>query len=375
MKISKNKLKQIVREELESLTVLSERKVKGKAVGNFLKKGRAGRTLTMKGEKYTDLGKGKWKGPDNKKLNWIELSSMASALGDEMVTLDEQKISENRNKFFIVDPTGMRGEPAYYRRKSTNDDSAFEFSTLFGATGFDSKGSANTTMRRIKNSSSKYKRATLKVLRGDELHEDISEAKVSPADKKQFQSDAQEILDNMEKANLVDKDTDFKTVNNTLRMVFAKIAGGKDSYNNRLFHKILPKKLNTDLYDNGEKNSYDSVWFSMNDAQRDTILKKAIKAKLNISEADVDENRALDNAIAKRDANRANRKGIEQYQDLYFGLQKLISKVSKNNKVKGYGGELTHAFVDLLWAVEDDRLAVGEIFNALKKVRSKISEK
>lgn len=261
MKISKDKLKQIVREELESLTTLSERKVKGKAVGNFLKKGRAGRTLTMQGKKYTDLGKGKWKGPDNKKLDWIQLSSMASALGDEMVTLDEQKISENKNKFFIVDPTGMRGEPAYYRRKSTNDDSAFEFSTLFGATGFDSKGSANTTMRRIKNSSSKYRRATLKVLRGDELHEDV------------------------------------------------------------------------------------------------------------------DENRALDNAIANRDANRANRKGIEQYQDLYFGLQKLIRQVSKNNKVKGYGGELTHAFVDLLWAVEDDRLAVGEIFNALKKVRSKISKK
>ena len=94
-----------------------------------------------------------------------------------------------------------------------------------------------------------------------------------------------------------------------------------------------------------------------------------------IKEADVDENRALDNAIAKRDANRANRKGIEQYQDLYFGLQKLIRQVSKNNKVKGYGGELTHAFVDLLWAVEDDRLAVGEIFNALKKVKSKISKK
>ena len=80
------------------------------------------------------------------------------------------------------------------------------------------------------------------------------------------------------------------------------------------------------MYDNGEKNSYDSVWFSMNDAQRDTILRKAIKAKLNISEADVDENRALDNAIANRDANRANRKGIEQYQDLYF------RQVSKNNK-------------------------------------------
>ena len=294
MKISKDKLKQIVREELESLTVLSERKIKGKAVGNFLKKGRAGRTLTMKGKEYTDLGKGKWKGPDNKKLDWIELSSMASALGDEMVTLSEQNISE---------------------------------------------------------------------------------AKVSPADKKQFQSDAQEILDNMEKAKLVNKDTEFHVVKNSLRHVFSAIANGEGNANYNKVKKYMPKKLNTDLYDNGEKNSYDSVWFSMNDAQRDTILKKAIKAKLNISEADVDENRALDNAIANRDANRANRKGIEQYQDLYFGLHKLIRQVSKNNKVQGYGGELTHAFVDLLWAVEDDRLAVGEIFNALKKVRSKISQK
>ena len=179
----------------------------------------------------------------------------------QIVREELASITENRNKFFIVDPTGMRGEPAYYRRKSTNDDSAFEFSTLFGATGFDDKGSANTTMRRIKNSSSKYKRATLKVLRGDELHEDI------------------------------------------------------------------------------------------------------------------DENQALANAIANRDANRANRDSKERYEDLYFGLQKLISKVSKNNKVKGYSGELTHAFIDLLYAVETDRLGVGEIFNGLKKINSKISKK
>ena len=186
----------------------------------------------------------------------ISKSKLKDIIREELAS-----ITENSKKFFIVDPTGMRGEPAYYKRKSTNDDTAFEFSTLFGATGFDSKGSANTTMKRIKNSSSKYKRATLKVLRGDELHEDI------------------------------------------------------------------------------------------------------------------EENNALDNAIANRDANRANRKGIERYQDLYFGLQKLISKVSKNNKVKGYSGELTHAFVDLLYAVEDDRLAVGEIFNGLKKINSKISKK
>ena len=65
-------------------------------------------------------------------------------------------------------------------------------------------------------------------------------------------------------------------------------------------------------------------------------LKQIVREELkDLVEAGVDENRALDNAIANRDANRANRKGIEQYQDLYFGLQKLISKVSKNNKVKG----------------------------------------
>ena len=47
----------------------------------------------------------------------------------------------------------------------------------------------------------------------------------------------------------------------------------------------MPKKLNNDLYDNGEKNSYDSVWFSMNDAQRETIFLKTIRAKkLNLSE-------------------------------------------------------------------------------------------
>lgn len=263
MKISKDKLKQIVREELESLTALSERKVKGKAVGNFLKKGRAGRTLTMQGKEYTDLGKGKWKGPDNKKLDWIQLSSMASALGDEMVTLDEQKISENRNKFFIVDPTGKRGEPAYYRRKSTNDDSAFEFSTLFGATGFDSKGSANTTMKRIKSSSSKYRRATLKVLRGDQLHEDV--------DENQFGNNA-----------------------------------------------------------------------------------------------------ALSKAIKNRDDNRANSKSeFKEFQSLYFDMHNAIRKVSKNNKLKGYAGEVTHAVCDLLYFVEQDRLAIGEVFNALKRLRKK----
>ena len=80
----------------------------------------------------------------------------------QIVREELASITENRNKFFIVDPTGMRGEPAYYRRKSTNDDSQFEFSTLFGATGFDDKGSANTTMRRIKKIFIKISQSNIK---------------------------------------------------------------------------------------------------------------------------------------------------------------------------------------------------------------------
>jgi len=190
----------------------------------------------------------------------------------------------------------------------------------------------------------------------------INEVKVSPEHKKQFLKDALVILDNMEKANLVDKDTDFKTVNNTLRMVFAKIAGGKDSYNNRLFHKILPKKLNTDLYDNGDGNTYDSVWMSQNDAQRDTILKKAIKAKLNISEADVDESSAK------------GKSEFKEFQSLYFDMHSAIRKVSKNNKLKGYAGEVTHEVCDLLYFVEQDRLAIGDLFNALRNLRKKAKD-
>ena len=141
---------------------------------------------------------------------------------------------------------------------------------------------------------------------------------------------------------MVNKDTEFHVVKNSLRHVFSAIANGEGNANYNKVKKYMPKKLNTDLYDNKEK-IHMIVFGFQSDAQE--ILDNFIKAKLNISEADVDENRALDNAIVNRDANRANRKGIEQYQDLYFGLQKLIRQVSKNNKVKGYGGELTHALI------------------------------
>ena len=98
MKITKNQLRRIIKEAFP---------VKGKAVGNFIKKGRAGRIITMQGREYTDLGKGHWQGPGGEKLNWVQLSSMASALGDEMVTIDnnprisETKITKNQLRRII----------------------------------------------------------------------------------------------------------------------------------------------------------------------------------------------------------------------------------------------------------------------------------
>ena len=94
------------------------------------------------------------------------------------------------------------------------------------------------------------------------------------------------------------------------------------------------------------------------------ISKDKLKDIIREELASLKENNALDNAIANRDANRANRDSKERYEDLYFGLQKLISKVSKNNKVKGYGGELTHAFVDLLYddiKTWDKPMSVSEV--------------
>ena len=61
--------------------------------------------------------------------------------------------------------------------------------------------------------------------------------------KKQFQSDAQEILDNFIKAKLVTKDTEFHVVKNSLRHVFSAIANGEGNANYNKVKKYMPKNL------------------------------------------------------------------------------------------------------------------------------------
>ena len=72
----------------EEFNNLSEKEIKGKHAGNYVKRAPAGRTIEINGVIYTSLGKGKWKGPDGKKLNWIEISAMASALGNKKVVYE-----------------------------------------------------------------------------------------------------------------------------------------------------------------------------------------------------------------------------------------------------------------------------------------------
>ena len=72
---------------------LDEKVIKAKDAGNFVKMAKPGRTLKIDDDIYTALGKGKWKGPDGEKLSWIEVSSIASALGNKKVTY-ESKVNE-----------------------------------------------------------------------------------------------------------------------------------------------------------------------------------------------------------------------------------------------------------------------------------------
>ena len=54
--------------------------------------------------------------------------------------------------------------------------------------------------------------------------------------------------------------------------------------------------------------------------------------------------------------------------DIFFGLQKSISKNSKNNKLKAYSSAVAHSVADILIAVEEDRLSIGEVIRVLNKL-------
>lgn len=73
---------------------VAEKEIQGKRAGNYVKGAQAGRTIEINGVIYTSLGKGKWEGPDGEKLNWVEISAMASALGNKNVVYEAEVKSD-----------------------------------------------------------------------------------------------------------------------------------------------------------------------------------------------------------------------------------------------------------------------------------------
>jgi hypothetical protein len=136
----------------------------------------------------------------------------------------------------------------------------------------------------LESSKMKITKSELKKIIRSEL-QSLSEVKVSSADKKQFHKDAVEIITNMKEDGILDAEkTSHQVVNNALRSIFNAMSAGKSNANYNKLKKYFPKKFNSKLYDNGDKNAMASVWHSQNDAQHDTIFKKAISSELTSEE-------------------------------------------------------------------------------------------
>tara|TARA_B100000519_G_C14208148_1_gene421338 strand:+ start:71 stop:1222 length:1152 start_codon:yes stop_codon:yes gene_type:complete len=106
---------------------VNEKAIKGKDAGNFIKMAKAGKKLTMNDKTYTALGKGKWKGPDGDKLNWIEVSSMASALGNKEVMYEAKVTAKTIDKLTneISKLTkDLKDNFAKYKSAKTDEDKA-----------------------------------------------------------------------------------------------------------------------------------------------------------------------------------------------------------------------------------------------------------
>ena len=95
-------------EETEEETEeVAEKEIQGKHAGNYVKGAQAGRTIEINDVIYTCLGKGKWEGPDGEKLDWVEISAMASALGNKNVVYEAEVKSDEDFKEYAFSVLGQ----------------------------------------------------------------------------------------------------------------------------------------------------------------------------------------------------------------------------------------------------------------------------
>ena len=70
-------------------SINEKKEIAGKNAGNLIKGASAGRKIVIDNNTYLSLGNGKWKNENSgEKLNWIELSAIASALGDKQIIFE-----------------------------------------------------------------------------------------------------------------------------------------------------------------------------------------------------------------------------------------------------------------------------------------------
>lgn len=105
-------------------------------------------------------------------------------------------------------------------------------------------------------------------------------AKVLPEHKKEFQRYVKEIVENLKKyypddLNQLVSKKDLGKLSWLITGIISAFNKSNANHNQR--KKLFPKKYNEELVTNGDKNMYDSVWFSMNDSQHDTIVKKGLE--------------------------------------------------------------------------------------------------
>jgi len=97
---------------------------------------------------------------------------------------------------------------------------------------------------------------------------------ISSSQRKVFVAYAKEILAKLKKDFF---DADEKQLRMTLRKVMQNMALPKDNPNYKNSAKYMPDTFDKKLFDNGDKNTYQSVWMSMTDAAHDTVFRQAMK--------------------------------------------------------------------------------------------------
>lgn len=97
---------------------------------------------------------------------------------------------------------------------------------------------------------------------------------ISNDQRKIFVNYAVEILGNLKKAypKVSDKDQYLFT----LRHIMQNMSLPDDNPNYKNSLEFLPKQFDKELFDNGDKNPYDSVWMRLKTAGHETVYRQAI---------------------------------------------------------------------------------------------------